>query len=169
MSKIVNKVQQSRLETIDLEKLIENEAIGVLDIRPFLFQDMILREKEFRAHLEAHNWKQYKGVWLGVMCSVDALIPSWAWMLVATHAAPYALGIFYGDESSVRRDLLRNRLESIDWEGYRDKFVLLKGCSKMEVPPDIYLEATNKLIPIASKVMYGEACSNVPVFRDKKG
>lgn len=165
MSEIVNKIKQSKLETVDLEAMVRDEPISVLDIRPFLFQDLILKEKEFREHIQAHDWSQYEGAWLGIVCSVDALIPAWAWMLVAVHASPYAKDVIFGDKVEVEKRVLQKKIETFDWEIYRDRFVLLKGCSKMDLSPDTYLEATKKLLPIAKKVMYGEACSNVPVYR----
>lgn len=168
MSEIVNKVKESKLVTLDLEKFLEGETIRVLDLRPFLYQEMILREKEFREELERHDWSRYEGAWLAVTCSSDAIIPSWAWMLVAAHAEPYAREVLFGDEQAARSAILKSRIESHDWNEYEEKFVLLKGCSKMKVPESAYLEATRKLLPVAGKLMYGEACSNVPVFRKKR-
>lgn len=165
MGEIVNKIQQSKLETVDLERLLQNERIEVLDIRPFLFQELILREKEFRESLEQHDWSRYEGAWLAIHCTSDAIIPHWAWMLAATHAAPYAVHVVFGAEEDARKELLLRKIEEYDWERYRDRFVLLKGCSKQSIPPEAYVAATGKLLPIVDKLMYGEACSNVPVYR----
>jgi len=165
MSEIVNKIQQSKLETVDLENFLKGEQFHVLDIKQFLFREMILKEGEFRDHLAAHDWKQYEGQWLSVTCTSDAIIPSWSWMLIASYAEPYAKEVLYGDESDARMAILKKKIEEYDWKKFDGRFVLLKGCSKMNIPAGAYLEATKKLMPVVSKLMYGEACSNVPVYR----
>ncbi|MEX0994428.1 MAG: DUF2480 family protein [Balneolaceae bacterium] len=168
MTEIVNKVQQSKLETVDLEKFLEEETVREIDLKQFLFKEMILKEKDFRDNLENHDWSQYEDSWSALYCSSDAIIPSWAWMLVTTCLYPYAKEIIYGDETDARQALLRDKVDKFDWEVYRDKFVLLKGCSKTKVPAGAYLEATKRLIPVAGKLMYGEACSNVPIYRKSR-
>lgn len=165
MSEIVNKIKQSKLETVDLEALLGEEQVAVIDIKSFLFKELLLKEKEFREHIDQHDWQQYEGKWLAVTCSSDAIVPHWAWMLVAAKAAPYASEVLLGDEASARMELLKSKIEQHDWQQYEGKFILLKGCSKMSVPAGAYVEATKKLLPVVGKLMYGEACSNVPVFR----
>ncbi|MEX2602335.1 MAG: DUF2480 family protein [Balneolaceae bacterium] len=165
MSEIVNKVKQSKLVTIDLEKLIEGERVEEIDLKQFLFQGLILKEKEFRDQLTEFDWKSYTGANIALFCSADAIIPSWAWMLVTTCLQPYAKEIVYGNRDELRKELLYRKISENDWNVYRDKFVLMKGCSKAKVPEGAYLEATKKLLPVAGKIMYGEACSNVPVYK----
>lgn len=165
MSEIVNKVKLSKLETIDLEKMVTGIEISELDLKEYLFHGLILKENEFREKLDQHNWDQYEGQYLSVYCSTDAIIPKWAYMLVVRHAAPYAEEILFGRKTNTINSVFRNRIDDADWEKYRDKFVLLKGCSKIDVPAEIYMHATGKLLKIVKKLMYGEACSNVPVFR----
>lgn len=168
MAEIVNKVKQSKLETVDLEKFTGNISVEELDLKDFLFQEMILKEKEFREKMESHNWEQYKGAYLALYCSTDAIIPKWAYMLVVQHAEGKAENVFFGDKKSVLSQVLKQKLDAYDWSDYEGSFVLLKGCSKMDVPADVYMYATKKLIPHVSKLMYGEACSNVPVYRKKR-
>jgi hypothetical protein len=165
MSEIVNKIKESKLETVDLESFLEGERIISLDLKSFLYKEMILKEKEFREKLKDHDWEQYDGAWLAVHCSSDAIIPSWAWMLVATNAAPFAKEVLYGSESDIREEILKRKIAEFDWESYKDRFVLLKGCSKARVPESAYVNATIRLLPVAGKLMYGEACSHVPVYR----
>lgn len=165
MGEIVNKVKLSKLETIDLEKLVAGIEISELDLKDFLFQGLILKESEYRENLENHNWEQYEGRYLSVFCSTDAIIPKWAYMLVVRYAAPYTVDVLSGRKAEAMKSIFRNRIDDADWERYRDKFVLLKGCSKIDVPAEIYMHATGKLLKIVKKLMYGEACSNVPVFR----
>lgn len=165
MSEIVNKIKQSKLETVDLERFLEGERISVLDIKQFLFRELILKEEEFREKLKLHDWTRYNGAWLAVTCTSDAIIPAWAWMLIAVHAQPHAEEVFYGSADEARKALILQKIREYDWDRYRGRFVLLKGCSKMNVPEGAYLEATKKLLPVAGKLMYGEACSHVPVYR----
>lgn len=165
MSEIVNKVKQSKLETVDLEKFAAGIELHELDLKEYLFKELILKEKEFRQHLEELDWSRYEGTYLTVHCSTDAIIPKWAYMLVVQHAEKYALNVYFGNRQDALKQLFREKLDLVDWEEYSEKFVLLKGCSKMDVPPEIYMYATKKLLPHVRKLMYGEACSNVPVYK----
>ena len=165
---IVNKVKQSnKLVTLDLQKYFDETPILEFDLKEFLYEGLILKEQEFRTRLEEHNWEQYTDKYLTVFCSTDAIISKWAYMLVAQHAAPYAKDVFKGGKEAFLFELYRRKLEEVNWEDYKDKFVILKGCSSKEkpVPESVYLFATNKLLPHVKKLMYGEACSNVPVYR----
>ena len=165
---IVNKVKQSRkLVTIDLQKYYDSTPAVELDLKEFLFQGLILKEQEFRDQLEQFDWQQFLGKYLCIYCSTDAIISKWAYMLVGQHAAPYALDVFNGRKEDVLFELYRRKLQEVDWSQYEGKYVILKGCSDKErpVPESVYLYATNKLVPVVNKLMYGEACSNVPVYR----
>lgn len=164
--KIVNKVKQSeKLVTFDLEKFYDETPVHELDLKQFLYEGLILKEKDFRESLEQHNWEQYDGSYLTVHCSTDAIIAKWAYMLVGQHAAPHAREVFTGHSGELLFELYRRRLDNVDWSEYEGKFVLLKGCSDKPVPESVYLYATQKLLPHVAKLMYGEACSNVPIYR----
>jgi len=165
MSEIVNKVKLSKLVTVDLEKLINGQEIVELDLKDFLFHGMILKEKEFREKMDSHNWELYDDVYLTVYCSTDAILPKWAYMLVVQYANPFAMDLFFGSKTEALSQLFKNKIDEVSWDTYKDKFVLLKGCSKVDIPADTYMYATQKLLPHVKKLMYGEACSNVPVYR----
>lgn len=165
---IVNKVKQSdKLVTLDLQRFFDATPRTGLDLSQFLFKGLILREKEFRQQLKEHNWSQYQDQFVCVFCSTDAILSKWAYMLIGQHLASYAKEVFKGRPDDIIHELYRRRLESVDWTKYAGKFVILKGCSddKRPVPDSVYLYATQKLIPHVKKLMYGEACSNVPVYR----
>lgn len=167
-AEIVNKVKQSKkLITFDLQEYYDETPVAELDLKNFLFEGLVLKEKEFREQLENHDWKQYQDAYLAVYCSTDAIISKWAYMLVAQHAAPYAKDVFKGRREDMLFELYRRKLQDVAWQEYEGKFVILKGCSSKEkpVPESVYLYATNKLVPHVKKLMYGEACSNVPVYR----
>ncbi|MTI86656.1 MAG: DUF2480 family protein [Balneolaceae bacterium] len=163
---IVNKIQQNtKLVTLDLQKFHDPRPIEELDIKQFLFQELLLKEKDFREELKNYDWSQFEGTNLAVHCSTDAIIAPWAWMLITSHASEYANEVFKGSKETFLYLLYQRNLDNYDWEQYVDKFVLLKGCGDEHVPDSVYLLATNKLMGVAKKIMYGEACSNVPVWR----
>lgn len=165
---IVNKVQQSeKLVTIDLQKFYDDTPRAGLDLKQFLFKEMILKEDDFREQLENYDWSEFDGKYVGVYCSTDAILSKWAYMLVGQHLTGHAKEVFKGEPDDMLFELYRRKLEELDWGAYEDKFVILKGCSGKDkpVPESVYLFATQKLIPHVKKLMYGEACSNVPVYR----
>lgn len=165
---IVNKIQQNtKLVTLDLQKFHDDTPIEGLDIKQFLFQELLLKEKDFREQLKEFDWSRYKGKYLGVYCSTDAIIAPWAWMLITTYASEFAKEVFLMKPEFIPHEIYQRELTKHDWSQYQDKFVLLKGCGKIHVPDSIYLLATNKLMGTAKKIMYGEACSNVPVWRGR--
>jgi hypothetical protein len=168
MAEIVNKIKQSKLETIDLEKLLSDVDVIEFDLSKYLFQGLILKEKDFRDSLNNHRWEEYEGRTLAVFCSTDAIIPKWAYMLVAQHASGIAKGVYFGSRNEVLTKVQKDLLNTVDWEKYNERFVLLKGCSKMDISEEIYMTATQKLLPHVNKLMYGEACSNVPVYKKKR-
>lgn len=165
---IVNKVKQSdKLVTLDLQKYFDDTPRVELDLKQFLFKGMILKEQDFRDQLKEFDWNQFKGTYVGIFCSTDAILSKWAYMLVGQHLAGYAKDVFKGQKDDMLFELYRRKLENIDWSSYENKFVILKGCSSKDkpVPESVYLYATQKLVPHVKKLMYGEACSNVPVYR----
>ena len=161
----INKVKaNTKLVNIDLAKLFHDQTpVAALDIKDFLHMGLLLKEADFREHLQEFDWAQFEGKYLSVYCSTDAIIAPWAWMLLTSHASEFAKEVFHLSPKEVVHELYRRNVESHDWSQYQDKFVLLKGCGDIHVPDSIYLLTTNKLLTIAKKVMYGEACSFVPV------
>jgi Protein of unknown function (DUF2480) len=162
---IINKVSQSVLLTLDLEKFYPAENIRIFDLKPFLFMELILKEKDFRAALGATDWFQYKDEIVGIYCSADAVIPVWAYMLVTSYLQPFAKEVIMGDEATVLRQLITTRIQSIDLHEYKDKRVVIKGCGDKPVGDYAYLEITKLLMPVVKSIMYGEPCSTVPVFK----
>ncbi len=164
---IVNKVKgNTKLVTLDLAKLFYDATpIATLDIKDFLHMELLLKEKDFREKLDLFDWAQFSGKYLSVNCTTDAIIAPWAWMLITSHASSFAKEVFHLSPKEIAHELYRRNLEMYDWSRYQNKFVLLKGCGDIHVPDSIYLLATNKLMQSAKKVMYGEACSFVPVWK----
>jgi hypothetical protein len=164
---IINRVAQSGLYTLDLEDYYPKEEIVVFDLKPLLFMEMILKEKDFRAALQAIDWSQYQDRILAITCTADAIIPAWAYMLIAVQAEPYARSIVLGDHQTALREALLNNLRAIDASAFTDKRVVVKGCGDLSVGPFAYLEIARRLRPVVKSIMYGEACSNVPVYKKK--
>jgi len=165
---IVNRVSTSSLVTFDLELYYQPGERVLIDIKEQLFQGLILREKDFRDFIKAQDWSQYKNKFVAIHCSTDAIIPTWAFMLLTIALEPFALRIFFGTPEDLEIQLFREALSKINWEQYRDAKVVIKGCSKINVPVAIYVEATNKLRPIVSSLMFGEPCSTVPLYKKAK-
>ena len=164
---IVNRVAQSKLVTFDLEDYYPKGKRLLLDIKDWLHEGFILREKEFRAYVAQHDWEQYKEAFVALHCSTDAILPGWAFMLLATKLQPYAQKVVQGSLVDLETSLFQSILEDLDLSDYQDKPVIIKGCSHKPVPANAYLLITSRLQPIVKSLMYGEACSSVPLFKRK--
>lgn len=166
-NEIVNRVSNSLLVTFDLEEFYTPGERIVFDIKHLLFQELILREKDFRDFIKDHNWAQYQNKFVAITCSVDAIVPTWAYMLLTSALQPYAQQIVLGSLQDLETRLFQQTLTKINWQKFSNAKVVVKGCSKVEVPVSIYVEATNKLRQVAQSIMYGEPCSTVPIFKRK--
>ncbi|MCK0190569.1 DUF2480 family protein [Arenibacter sp. F20364] len=167
MSEIINRVSQSKLVTFNLEDFYPQGNRILMDIKEWLFEGLILREKDFRAQLEDHDWSTYQDSFVALTCSTDAIIPGWAYMLISTKLQPYAKKVVIGDLEMLESSLYQSILENLDVSEFVDKPVIIKGCSNRPVPANAYLWATTKIQAVAKSVMYGEACSSVPLFKAK--
>lgn len=165
---IRNKVSENtKLITFNLEDYYQVGKRVKIDISQWLDQGFILREKEFRESLESHNWEQYKDTYVAVYCSTDAIVPGWAFMLLIVKLNPYVNNAVIGDLEVLETALYTQFLDKVDLSTYKDKFVIIKGCANKPVPQSAYLMITNKLVGVAKSIMYGEACSSVPLYRKK--
>jgi len=164
---IINKVASSGIITIDLVEYYPKEEIVAFDIKPYLFRELILKEKDFREALQKTDWIKYENKIVAVICSVDAIIPAWAYMLIATYLQPMAKNIIIGDEKEVIKQNILRRINEIQEEEYNGKRLIIKGCGDVFIDSAAYMEITKKLLPVAKSIMYGEACSNVPVYKKK--
>jgi len=164
---IVNRVAASKLVTFDLEEYYPDGRRVLLDIKEWLYEDIILKEKDFRAHVANHNWEQYQNTLVALHCSSDAIIPGWAYMLITTALQPYAKQVAVGDLEVLETAAYQSVIDKLDLSEYKDKSIIIKGCTTKPVPPNAYLWATFKLQNVAKSIMYGEACSSVPLFKKK--
>ncbi|MCG8309407.1 MAG: DUF2480 family protein [Cytophagales bacterium] len=166
--KIINRVANSPLVTIDLEELYTEGERVLFDLKDNLYQGLILREKDFRNFIKSHDWTYYQGKHVAVYCSVDAIIPKWAYMLLVSKLEPYTNTVIYGNLEHLEEELFRIALKRINPVDYTNKKVVIKGCSRIEVPTSIYAEITRLIRPYVSSIMYGEPCSTVPVYKAPK-
>ena len=167
-NEIVNKVANSALEVFDLEDYYPTGIRIQLDISQWLLEGLLLKEKDFREQLKNHDWKQYENHFVAIYCSTDAIIPAWATILVTVNLAPFAKKVVMGTLTDLETALYQEIISGLDFSRYQDKAVILKGCSKKPVPESAYIMAIQKLQPFAKSIMYGEACSAVPLFKKEK-
>jgi len=168
MDEIINKVANSVLEIFDLEDYYTKGNRLQIDLSQWLMEGFLLREKDFREHLKNHDWSQYQDAYVAVSCSTDAIVPAWASILVTIHATPFAKKIVSGSLEDLETSIYQELLPSIDYAVYKDKPVIIKGCSKKPVPMGAYVLAAQYLQPFAKSIMYGEACSAVPLYKKAK-
>ena len=164
---IINKVAQSGLITLDIEKFFPSEEVVFFDLKNYLFMDLILKEKEYREALKDVNWKQFEGKNVAIGCTTDAIIPLWAYMLAVTYLQEFAADIIFGDETQLINTILLKNIQKIDAKEFEGKRVVVKGCGDKKIPESAYVEITKILYPVAKSIMFGEPCSTVPIFKRK--
>lgn len=162
---IVNRVANSKLKTIDLEEIYPQGRRQTLDISQWLKEGLVLREKDFRLALKEHDWTQYTGSYIAMNCSTDAIIPGWAYMLVSTYLLPIAKKVIVGNLELLETVIYTELISEMNLSEFENLPVIIKGCAKKPVPENAYLQLIGKLQPIAKSIMYGEACSSVPLFK----
>ncbi len=167
MDEIVNKVAQSGLVEFNLEDYYPNGERILLDVKEHLFQGLILREKDFREFVKNENWSSYENKFVALDCTADAIVPTWAYMLLATVLEPYAKKIVFGNLKTLETILYNEALSKINPDNYTDQRIVIKGCSNLPVPESAYVEITRILQPVAKSIMYGEPCSTVPLYKKK--
>jgi len=167
MEELRNKVAESGIITINLEDFFPTEPICSFDIKGFLFMEMLLKEKDFRVSLENHDWEQYRDKHVAIFCSTDAIVPMWAYMLIATRLSPVAKSVYEGSQEELFKKLFIENISSMKADEVDDKRVVIKGCGEKEIPAYAYTAISNQLLPRVKSLMYGEPCSTVPVFKKK--
>jgi len=167
METIINKVAQSGLVTINLEDFYDMHERVVFDIKNCLFMGLILKEKDFREFIKSNDWQQFLNKNVAILCSADAIVPTWAYMLIASKLNGIANYYIFGNLEELENSMFHKQLGQLDVESFRDKKLVIKGCSNLPVPVGAYVEISRLLLPVASSIMYGEPCSTVPVFKRK--
>lgn len=164
---IMNRVAQSKLITLDLEMLYPEGERVMLDIKDWLHEGFILREKDFRETVKGHDWSRYADCYVALGCSTDAIIPAWAYMLITTYLAPVSKKVVVGDLEQLENSIFEAVIQELDVSHLQDKPVIVKGCAHKPIPQNAYVLLIRKIQPVAKSIMYGEACSSVPLFKRK--
>lgn len=168
VEEIKNKVAESGLVSIDLKDFYPEGERCIIDLKDHLFEGLILKEKDFRQFVKTEDWSRYKGKYVAVTSTADAIIPTWAYMLLASELQPHAQKVVYGSAETLETVLFTEIIESkLHPEQYKDKRVMIKGCGDKEIPASAFVEAVNLLKPYVKSIMYGEACSNVPIYKSR--
>lgn len=162
---IINKVANSGLITIDLEEFYPKGQRVLFDVKPLLFHELILKEKDFREFIKQHNWLDYKDKMVAITCTADAVVPTWAYMLISIALEPFAKKVIFGNLDTLEAVLFNESLKSITYSDYKDKRVVIKGCSNLPVTTNAYVELVSGLRSFAKSIMYGEPCSTVPLYK----
>ncbi len=165
MEPITNRVAQGSIEVYDLSQHWDGQPVTELDIEPFLYEGLMLREKEFRQAVKAHDWTAYEGHHVAIYCSADAVVPTWAYMFIATKLQDLAASATFGQQKDLLREHFARALAAEDWSAYEGKNVVVKGCGSQVVPVSAYVDAVQRLQEVAAKLMFGEPCSSVPLWR----
>lgn len=165
---ILNRVAQSKLITFNLEDFYPKGERFLFDLSQWLYEGFVLKEKDFREKAKEHDWSQYQDKFLALNCSTDAIVPAWAYMLVTTYLEPYAKKVVIGDLENLESHLYQEVIESLDVAYLQDQPVIIKGCSNKPVPKNAYIFLIKKLQPVVKSLMYGEACSSVPLYKKPK-
>ena len=165
---IENKIEKANIQQIDLKDFVVKESIHLFDLKDGLWQNMVVKEKEFRDFVKLTNWAAFENQIVGVLCSVDAIIPAWAYMLVTTQLNLVGAQVFFGNQKAVEEAKFFENLKNIDTFSLTDQRVMVKGCSDVPNPTRAYIELTNLLVPVVKSLMFGEPCSAVPVFKKHK-
>ena len=165
---IINRVTNSKLKTFDLEEIYPEGKRVLFDVKDWLFQEIVLKEKDFREYVKNHDWSQYKNCFVAVTCSINVIIPSWAFMLVASELSVFANKVVIGSLETLETSIYQELLSFLDYSDFIDVPVIIKGCSNKPIPDSAYAFLIAKLQPISRSIMFGEACSTVPLFKRKK-
>jgi len=164
---ITNRVANSKLVTINLEDYYLDGKRVLFDIKDWLFQELVLKEKDFREHVKNYDWSRFKNYYVALHCSTEAIIPGWAYLLITVQLTPYAKKIVVGTLEDLETILYTECIQNTDFSNYKNAPLIIKGCSKKPVPQNAYILLTQKLQPIAKSLLYGEACSSVPLYKKK--
>ncbi len=165
---IENKVANSGLMTISLEEFHQKGDRVLFDIKPLLWQELALKEKDFRSFIKQNDWHQYQDNFVAITCSADAIVPSWAYMLVAIALQPYVKKVIFGNLSDLERELYIDAVNLFDLNSITNKRVLVKGCGDISIPDSAFVYISQKFVPVVKSLMFGEACSNVPLYKKAK-
>jgi len=162
---IINKVEKSGLVQLDMETWLDDREVVLYDISQNLFQGLVIREKDLRTFIKENDWSVYQNKYVGIVCTTDAIIPMWVYMLLTVAIQEHAHAVVVGDKQAIITTQLLQKITNLEAKDYQDAKVVIKGCSSIVLPPSIYAELTRVLLPYVKSIMFGEPCSTVPVYK----
>ena len=165
---IINRVEKSSLVQVSLDEFYPEGERVLFDVKDFLKDEIALIEKEFRAQIKATNWEEFEGKYVGIICSADAIVPLWAFMLVAMQLQPYAKKVIFGNKEDLEKAIFKDVFSQIDFTTYQDATIIVKGCGKFPIPESVVVDFSVQLQKVAKSIMFGEACSAVPLYKKGK-
>lgn len=168
MSEIVNRVAKSKIEVIDLTDYYPKNPFVLIDVSQWMAEGLIVIEKEFRTSLKQYDWQTYKNTYVAINCTTDAIVPVWAYALVATYLQPYAQKIAFGTIEELKLLVWEDIIKNFPVGDFKNKRVIVKGCSKKEIPINAYILLINSLQAEANSILLGEACSAVPLYKKQR-
>jgi hypothetical protein len=164
---IVNRVANSGLVNFDLEAYYPKGQRQIIDLKDWLFEGLILKEKDFRQAVKDYDWAQHQDQYVAIDCSADAIVPVWSYMLISNAISPYAKKVVKGNQENLESIIFHELINALDVNSFKNQRVIVKGCSNLPIPESAYIAITNKLSPVVKSIMYGEACSSVPIYKKK--
>ena len=164
---IINRVANSGLINFDLEAYYPKGQRQLIDLKDWLFEGLILKEKDFRQAVKDYDWAQHQDQYVAIDCSADAIVPVWSYMLISNAVSPYAKKVVKGNLENLESIIFHELINTLDINTFKNQRVIVKGCSNLPIPESAYVAITNKLRPVVKSIMYGEACSSVPIFKKK--
>ncbi len=164
---IKNKVAESGIVTIDLEIFMPKKSVVFINIESFLFEGLVLKEKDFRLKIKSTDWSFFKNKIVGIYCSVDAIVPFWAYMLISSNLTPFAYAVYFSSPDEINSNLIQDKISLLNLAKYKNKKVVIKGCGHLNLSESVYVKLTKKLQPVVKSIMYGEPCSTVPIYKKK--
>ena len=165
---IINRVENSSLLQVSLDEYYPEGERLLFDIKGFLKEEIVLIEKEFRARVEETDWSKFESKYVGIICSVDAIVPLWAFMLIASRLQPFAIKVVFGNKEDLEKSIFNDVFSEIDFTKFKDSTIIVKGCGIHPIPESVFVDFTVKLQGQAKSIMFGEACSAVPLFKRSK-
>ena len=162
---IVNRVAESKLITFDLQEFYPNGERVFFDISEWLEKGLVLKEKKFRDKAKGHSWGEFKGKYVAIDCSTEAIIPAWAPLLIASYLNSFAKEVVFGDLEMLENHIFKGVIDDLNLDLYRDKPIIIKGCSEKEIPENVFIQLLARFQKVAKSIFYGEACSSVPIWK----
>ena len=164
---IKNKVANSGLITLDIEKLLPKDPVVFIDTKMYLFQEQVLREKEFRLKIKSTDWSLYENKIVCVWCSVDAIVPLWAYMLISSGLTNVASAVYFSSPDEINNNIIQEKISLLNTDKYKNKKIVVKGCGHLNLSQNVYVKLIEKIQPVVKSIMYGEPCSTVPIYKNK--